>query len=40
MTFENTVSKILEEGHPKKHENPLEVMYEEVDDSGRGVRGI
>ena len=24
----------------KKHENPPEGMYEEVDDSGRGERGM
>ena len=33
MTFENTVSKILEEGH-------VPGMYEVIDDSGRGERGI
>ena len=38
LTFESTVSKILEKD--KKHEDPPEGMYEEVDDSGRGERGM
>ena len=46
MTFENIktnknfeiVSKILE--YCQKHEDPPKDMYEEVDDSGRGKRGM
>ena len=37
---ENTVSKTLEEGHVQNHENPPEGMNEEIDDSGRGERGM
>ena len=40
MTFENTVSKMLEEGHVKSMRTPPVGMYEDVDDSGRGERGI
>ena len=40
LTFENTVSKILEEGQVKSMKTPPEGMYEEVDDSGRGERGM
>ena len=40
LTFENTVSKILEGRSRKKHEDPPDGMYEEVDDSGRGERGM
>ena len=40
LTFENTVSKILEEGHVKSTRIPPEGMYEEVDDSRRGERGM
>ena len=32
LTFENTISKILKKGHVK--------AYEEVDDNGRGERGV
>ena len=35
VDLENTVSKILEEGHVK---SIPEGMYEEADDSGRGER--
>ena len=38
LTFENTVLKILEEGHVKR--TPPEGIYEEVDDNGRGERGM
>ena len=38
LTFENTVSKILE-GHVISMSSP-EGKCEEVDDSGRGERGI
>ena len=37
LTFENTVSRILEEGYVKSMRIPW--MYEQVDDSGRGERG-
>ena len=40
LTFENIVSKILEQKSRKKHEYPLEGTYEEVDESGRGKRGM
>ena len=40
LTFENTVSKILEERQRKTHEDPPKSTYEEVDDSGRGERGL
>ena len=40
MTFENTVLKTLGEGHVKKHKDPPKCMYEEVDESRRGERGM
>ena len=40
LTLENTVPKILEEGHVKKHEDPPENMYEEIDDIERGERDM
>ena len=40
LTFKNTVSKILEEGHVKRMRNHPKGMYEEVDDSGRGEKGM
>ena len=40
LIFENTVSKILEEGHVKSMRTPRRAGYEEVDDSGRGEKGI
>ena len=45
LTFENTVSKILKkeerEGHVKSMRTPWSgCMMMEVDDSGRGQRGI
>ena len=35
LTFETSISKILEESHV---DDPPEGMYEEVDDNGRGER--
>ena len=48
LAFENTVSKILEEGHVKSMWTPqsgrgkerIHGMHEEVDDSGQGERGM
>ena len=40
LTFKNTVSKILEEGHVKRMRNLPKGMYEEVDDSGPGEKGM
>ena len=42
LTFENTVSKILDDGHVKSMTSPPPSgsMCEEVDDSGRGARGM
>ena len=37
LTFENTISKILEEDHVKKRKF---VMYENFDDSRRGESGM
>ena len=39
-TFENTESKILEEGHVKSVRIPRRFICKEVDDSGRGERGM
>ena len=39
LTFESTVSKVLEKSHIKSMRNSRG-MYEEVDDSGRGGRGM
>ena len=40
LTFENTVLKTTGGRSRKTHEDSTEGMYEEVDDSGRGERGI
>ena len=39
LTFEDTVSKILDEGHVKLM-NCSKGLHEEVDDSGWGERGM
>ena len=40
LTFENTVSKILEDVHIKSMRISPEGMYEDVDDSGRDERDM
>ena len=39
LTFKNSIKHIGRKSR-KKHEDPAEGMYEEVDDSGQGERGM